>query len=147
MLQYLVRMLGNNALLWACVLWFITISKELIHVMTWCKLWKCKLWKWDLGTRLWVRLLEVQLTIFVFCGDGYTLDSQPWLYMGLCEIFRMLNMSSHCWGHLNTPLDNTSTNTQHVESLYSGQIQCICTRLLINGLPLSDEIFNLRMIQ
>ena len=31
--------------------------------------------------------------------------------------------------HLNTALNNTSTNAQHVESLYSGQIQCICTRL------------------
>ena len=29
---------------------------------------------------------------------------------------------------MNNPLDNTSTNTQHVESLYSEQIQCICTR-------------------
>ena len=38
-------------------------------------------------------------------------------------------MLTHCQGHLNTPLDNTSTDTQHVESLYSEQIQFICTRL------------------
>ena len=29
--------------------------------------------------------------------------------MSFCEIFGMLNMSSHCWGNLNTPFDNTST--------------------------------------
>ena len=55
-------------------------------------------------------------------------DSQPWFNIRLCEIFGLLNMLSHCWGHLNTALNSTSTNTQHVETLYSGQIQCICTQ-------------------
>ena len=68
----------------------------------------------------WVRLLEVQPSIFVFWGDEYTSDSQPWFNISLCEIFGMLNMSSHCWGHLNTPLDNTSTNTQHGKNWNSG---------------------------
>ena len=77
----------------------------------------------------WVRLLAVQPSIFVFWGDEYTQDSRPWFNMSLCEIFRMLNMLSQCWGHLNTLLNNTLTNTQHVESLFSVQIQCICTRL------------------
>ena len=80
----------------------------------------------------WVRSLEVQPSIFVFWGDEYTSDSLPWFNLSLWEFFGMLNMLSHCWGHSNTPLDNTSTNTQHVESLYSGQIQCICTRLDIH---------------
>ena len=57
----------------------------------------------------WVRLLEVQPSIFVFWGDEYTSDSQRWFNMSLCEIFGMLNMLSHCWGHLNTPLDKHST--------------------------------------
>ena len=74
----------------------------------------------------WVRLLEVQPSIFVFWEDEYAYDSQPWFNMSFCG---MHNMLSHCYGHLNTPLNNTSTNTQLVESLYSGQIQCICTRL------------------
>ena len=56
------------------------------------------------------------------------LRSQPWFNMSPCEIFGLLNMLSHCWGHLKTTLNNTSTNIQHVESLYSGQIQCICTQ-------------------
>ena len=55
-------------------------------------------------------------------------NSQPWFSMSLCEIIGLLNMLSNCWGHLNTALSNTSANTQHVESLYSGQIQCICTQ-------------------
>ena len=55
-------------------------------------------------------------------------DSQPRFSMSLYEIFGLLNMLSHCWGHLNTELNNTSTSTQHVESLHSGQIQCICTQ-------------------
>ena len=38
-------------------------------------------------------------------------------------------MLSHCWGLLNTPLNNNSTNNRHVESLYSGEIQCMCTML------------------
>ena len=75
----------------------------------------------------WVSSLAVEPSIFVFWGDEYTSDSLPWFNFSLCEIFGMLNMLSHCWGHLNTPLDHTST--QHVESLCSGQIQCICTRL------------------
>ena len=64
----------------------------------------------------------------LFWGDEYTSDSQPWFNMRICKILRMLNMLSHCWGHLKNSLDNTPTNTQHVESLYSEQIQCICTR-------------------
>ena len=61
--------------------------------------------------------------------------------MSLCEICRMLNMC-HCWGHLNTPLDNTSTNSQYVESLDSGQIQCICTWLyIIIKVPLTSKFF------
>ena len=55
-------------------------------------------------------------------------DSQQWFNMSLCEIVGLLNMLSHFWGHLNISLNNTSTNTQHVKSLYSGQIQCICTQ-------------------
>ena len=66
--------------------------------------------------------------------------------MSLCEIFGMLNMLSHCWGHLNTPLDNTSTNNQHVESLSSGQIQCICTRLYffchLHGKVINSKAFS-----
>ena len=31
-------------------------------------------------------------------------------------------MLSHCWGHLNTALNNTSAKSLHVQSLYSGQI-------------------------
>ena len=34
---------------------------------------------------------------------------------------------------MNTPLNNTSINTQHVESLYSGQVQWICTLLKMLG--------------
>ena len=37
-------------------------------------------------------------------------DSQPWFSMSLCEIFGLLNMLSNSWGHLNTALNNTSTN-------------------------------------
>ena len=40
---------------------------------------------------------------------------------------------------MNTPLNNTSTNTQHVESLYSGQIQCVCTRLKKNDESLNQD--------
>ena len=76
-----------------------------------------------------VHLLEVQPSIFVFLGDEYTSSSQPQFNMSLYEIFRMLNMLTHCQGHLNTPLNNTSTDTQCVESLYNEQIQCICTWL------------------
>ena len=56
-------------------------------------------------------------------------DSQPWFNMSLGENFGMLNMLSHCWGYLNTLLNSISTNTQQVESLHSGQIQCIFTLL------------------
>ena len=46
----------------------------------------------------WVRLLEVQPTIFTFWGDEYTSDSQPWFNMSLCEIFGMLNIkTSKTW--------------------------------------------------
>ena len=38
-------------------------------------------------------------------------DFQPLFSMSLCEIFGLLNMLSDCWGHLNTALNNTSTNT------------------------------------
>ena len=95
--------------------------------------------------RQWVLLLEVQPSIFVFWGDEYTSDSQPWFNMSLCEIFGMLNKLCNCWGHLNTPLDNnsTSTNTQHVESLDSRQIQCIYTRLSVPWLERVNVVFSL----
>ena len=48
-------------------------------------------------------------------------------------------MLTHCQGHLNTPLDNTSTDTQRVESLYNEQIQCFFRIVFIR--PLWDFFF------
>ena len=54
-------------------------------------------------------------------------DSQPWwINMSLCEIFGLLNMLSHCWGHLNTALIGQhlfggifqNSNTQHVKNFF-----------------------------